>query len=69
MRIRTKDVVAAAIGAAAAVATDRSSRTVLPGRRTEAAAAGLIGAAVIYPLARRRTFGYDVALAALLVRA
>jgi hypothetical protein len=52
-----RDVVAGAVGAAAAIAVDRAVDQTMPSFRTESAAAGLITAAVIYPLARRRGFG------------
>lgn len=50
-------LIAGTLGAAAAVATDVATSRVAPSRRTEAAGLGLLGAAAIYPLARRRAFG------------
>jgi hypothetical protein len=54
---RRKHIVAAALGATAAVGADVVTTRVQPKRRTEASAAGLVTAAAIYSLARRRSFG------------
>lgn len=50
---------AAAIGAAAAVGADALALRIVPRHRVTAAAGGLVTAAAIYPLARRRTLGDD----------
>jgi hypothetical protein len=57
MRTALPAIVAGAVGGVSAIAVDRAVAEAVPGLRTESAAAGLIAAAVIYPLARRRGFG------------
>jgi hypothetical protein len=52
-----RNVVAGVTGAGAAIAVDRAVARTMPTARTESAAAGLLTAAAIYPLARRRGFG------------
>lgn len=55
--MKMRDVVAGVIGGGAALAVDRAVSRTMPNARTESAAAGLLTAAAIYPLARRRGFG------------
>jgi hypothetical protein len=57
MAIRMLHVVAAAAGAGAAVGVDVLTERVMPARRADGAALGLLTAAAIYPAARRRGFG------------
>lgn len=52
-----KDLVWFALGAAGALATDVSTRGMTERRRIALAAVGLVGAAAIYPAARRRSLG------------
>lgn len=52
-----RDLAAGLIGGGAALAVDRAVAQTMPNARTESAAAGLLTAAAIYPLARRRGFG------------
>ena len=52
-----RDIVAGVIGGAAALAVDRAVGRTMPDTRTQSAAAGLLTAAAIYPVARRRGFG------------
>jgi hypothetical protein len=56
-RISARDVAAGAIGAAAAVGVDVVMQRTAPQHRTPGAALGLVGAALIYPVARRGRFG------------
>jgi hypothetical protein len=55
--MRIRDAVAVAVGGAAALAVDRAVEQSMPYVRTESAAAGLVTAAAIYPLARRLLLG------------
>lgn len=66
--MRTRNVVAAVLGAGAALAIGATGEKVAPGRRTELAGVGLLTAAAIYPAARRRSFG-DLKEKAVLVAA
>ena len=56
-RISARDVAAGALGAAAAVGVDAVTQRIVPRQRTTSAALGLVGAALIYPVARRGRFG------------
>jgi hypothetical protein len=57
MAIGVRNVLGLAVGAAAAVGVDKVTDEVMPARRLDGAALGLLTAAGIYPAARRRGFG------------
>jgi hypothetical protein len=57
MAIGVRNALGLAVGAAAAVGVDRMTAQVMPARRLDGAALGLLTAAGIYPAARRRGFG------------
>jgi hypothetical protein len=53
-RIETEELVALAQGAGFALAADAALARLVPRRRTAIAAVGLVAAAAVYPLSRRR---------------
>lgn len=55
--MKMRDVLAGVLGGGAALAVDRAVDRAMPTARTASAATGLLTAAAIYPLARRRGFG------------
>lgn len=57
MATGVQNVLGLAVGAAAAVGVDKLTAEVMPARRLDGAALGLLTAAGIYPAARRRGFG------------
>lgn len=58
--ISVRNAAAGIVGAAAAVGVDTATQRLAPQHRSASAALGLVGAALIYPVARRGRFG-DVA--------